>query len=150
MKRTPFAAVFQQKVVMNRWYLRVFGGLFGLFALTGLFIASIGIYAVMAQATVNRTREIGVHLALGASPGHIVRLVMARGMKQLLLGLLIGLAAAYPAARVMASLPLGVSASDPALFLTVSVLLIGVGLFACYLPARRAAALDPARAIRYE
>lgn len=137
-------------IYRNQWYLRVFGGLFSLFALTGLLIACVGIYAVMAQATANRTREIGVRMALGASSGNILRLVLARGMRQLLIGFAIGLAAAYPAARVMASLPLRVSASDPVLFTAVSVLLIGVGLFACYLPARRAAGLDPVKAIRYE
>ncbi|MGH9573677.1 MAG: ABC transporter permease [Candidatus Acidiferrales bacterium] len=137
-------------IYRNQWFLRLFGGLFSFFALTGLLIASVGIYAVMAQATANRTREIGVRMALGASSGNILRLVLARGMRQLLIGFAIGLAAAYPAARVMTSLPLRVSASDPVLFTAVSVLLIGVGLFACYLPARRAAALDPVKAIRYE
>jgi len=137
-------------IYRNQWYLRVFGGLFALFALTGLLIASVGIYAVIAQATANRTREIGVRMALGASSQNILRLVLARGMKQLLIGFAIGLAAAYPAARVMASLPLRVSAADPVLFTAVSVLLISVGLLACYLPARRAAALDPVKAMRYE
>ncbi len=139
-----------EAIYRNQWFLRLFGGLFSLFALTGLLIASVGIYAVMAQATANRTREIGVRMALGASSGNILRLVLARGMKQLLIGFSIGLAAAYPAARVMASLPLRVSASDPVLFTAVSMLLLGVGLFACYLPARRAARLDPVKAIRYE
>lgn len=134
----------------NFWYLRVFGGLFTLFALTGLFIAAIGLYAVMAQAAAHRTREIGVRMALGAGRGHIVRLVLGRGVKQLAVGFLIGLAAAYPAARVLASAGIGLSASDPTLFLTISVVLIGVGLIACYLPARRAAALDPAQALRFD
>lgn len=137
-------------IYRDQWYLRVFGGLFTVFALTGLLIAAVGIYAVMAQATANRTREIGVRMALGASAGNILKLVLSRGMKQLLIGFAIGLAASYPAARVMASLPLHVSASDPVLFVTVSAVLIGTGLFACYLPARRAASLDPVKAIPYE
>jgi predicted permease len=140
----------QEVIYRNQWYLRLFGGLFVFFALTGLLIASVGIYAVMAQATTNRTQEIGVRMALGASPGNILALVLGHGLKQLILGLLIGLAAAYPAARVMASLPLHVSASDPVLFASISILLIAVGLFACWLPARRAAGLDPVKAIRYE
>ncbi len=140
----------EEAIYRNQWYLRVFGGLFAFFAFTGLLIASVGIYAVIAQATASRTQEIGVRMALGATSGNILALVLARGAKQLLAGLLIGLAASYPAARVMASLPLHVSASDPILFLSISALLIAVGLFACWLPARRAAALDPVKAIRYE
>jgi predicted permease len=134
----------------NQWYLRLFGTLFFAFAAIALLIASVGIYAVIAQATTSRTQEIGVRMALGASSGNILGLVLARGMKQLLAGFVIGLAAAYPAARVMTAIPLHVSASDPVLFVTISALLISVGFFACYLPARRAAALDPVKAIRYE
>jgi putative ABC transport system permease protein len=139
-----------EAIYRNQWYLRLFGGLFAFFALTGLLIAAVGIYAVIAQATVSRTQEIGVRMALGASSRNILALVLSRGAKQLLAGLLIGLAASYPAARVMATLPLHVTASDPVLFLAISLLLIVVGLFACWLPARRAAALDPVKAIRYE
>lgn len=139
-----------EAIYHNQWYLRLFGTLFLAFALIALLIASVGIYAVIAQVTTSRTQEIGVRMALGASSGNILNLVLARGMKQLLAGFLIGLAAAYPAARVMTKIPLHVSASDPVLFITISALLITVGLFACYLPARRAAGLDPVKAIRYE
>jgi predicted permease len=137
-------------IYRNQWYLRLFGGLFLIFALVGLLIAAVGIYAMIAQATTSRTQEIGVRMALGASPRNILGLVLTRGMKQLLAGLIFGLAAAYPAARVMTSLPLRVSAADPSLFVTVALVLMAVGLVACWLPARRAAALDPVKAIRYE
>ena len=134
----------------NQWYLRLFGTLFFVFALIALVIASVGIYAVIAQATSSRTQEIGVRMALGASSRNILMLVLTRGLKQLIAGLVLGLVAAYPAARLMTALPLRVSASDPILFVAISVLLTTVGLFACWLPARRAAGLDPVKAIRYE
>jgi ABC-type antimicrobial peptide transport system permease subunit len=143
--RTLAAAVEKQQ-----WYLRVFGTLFGVFAMIALLMASVGIYAVIAQATSSRTQEIGVRMALGATSSNILRLVLARGTKQLTAGLVLGLAAAFPAARFMATLPLRVSASDPTILVTVSLILTAVGLFACWLPARRAAALNPIKAIRYE
>jgi putative ABC transport system permease protein len=139
-------------IYRNQWYLRLFGGLFAFFALTGLLIAAVGIYAVIAQATTSRTQEIGVRMALGASPGNIIGLILSRGAKQLGAGLVLGLLASYPAARVMSALPLRgtISTTDPLMFAALSFLLILVGLFACWLPARRAAALDPVKAIRYE
>ncbi|MGH9480884.1 MAG: FtsX-like permease family protein [Terriglobales bacterium] len=138
------------EIYRDQWYLRLFGGLFLVFALIGLMIAALGTYAMIAQATARRTQEIGVRMALGASPRNILGLIISRGVKQLLAGLLIGLAAAYPAARVMAALPLPASASDPSLFAAISLILIVVGLFACWIPARRASALNPVHAIRYE
>jgi len=91
-----------------------------------------------------------VRMALGANARNIVTLVMARGLWQIGAGLLLGMAAALPAMRLMAGLHISVSPSNPAVFLIVAALLTVVGLFACWLPARRAAALDPVKAIRYE
>jgi putative ABC transport system permease protein len=137
-------------VERDRWFLRLFGALFSVFALIALVMASIGIYAVMAQAASSRTREIGVRIALGATSRNILGLVMGRGVTQLIAGLVFGLAAAFPAARLIAALPFRVSPTDRVLFITVSLLLAAVGIFACWLPARRAAALDPVNAIRDE
>jgi putative ABC transport system permease protein len=89
-------------------------------------------------------------MALGANARNILLLVMRRGLWQIVIGLGLGVAAAFPVTRTMASLPIGVSPSDPGVFLIVGALLAFVGLFACWLPARRAAALDPMKAIRYE
>jgi len=139
-----------QAIQHVEWFLHLFSRLFSGFALIGLLMAAVGIYAVLAQATDSRTQEIGVRMALGADRGNIVGLVMRRGMWQIAAGLGVGLAAAVPAARVMASLPLAISASDPVVFATVASLLTIVGLFACWIPAWRAAALDPVKAIRYE
>jgi len=134
----------------NQWYLHLFSKVFMGFAFIALLMAAVGIYAVLAQATSRRTQEIGVRIALGASWRNILLLVMRRGVWQIAAGLVLGLAAAWPAARLMASLPIGVSTTDPVVFLAVAGVLALVGLFACWLPARRAAALDPVQAIRYE
>jgi predicted permease len=134
----------------DQWFLRLFGAVFSVFALIALVMASVGIYAVMAQAASSRTREIGVRMALGATSRNILGLVLGRGVTQLIAGLVFGLAAAFPAARLMAALPFRVSTTDPIVFITVSFLLASVGIFACWLPARRAAALNPVNAIRYE
>ena len=91
-----------------------------------------------------------MRMALGANARNIMMLVMKRGLWQIAAGLALGLGAAYPVTRLMSSLPIGVSASDPTIFLVVATVLAAVGMFACWLPARRAAALDPVKAIRYE
>jgi putative ABC transport system permease protein len=135
----------------DQWYLRLFGKLFSAFALIALVMASVGIYAVIAQAAGSRTREIGVRMALGASSRNILGMMLTRGLKQLIAGLALGLATAFPVARLMSGLPfLRVSASDPIVFVAVSLMLTAVGLFACWLPARKAAALNPVQAIRHE
>jgi putative ABC transport system permease protein len=139
-----------QAIEHQVWFLSLFGKIFLVFALIALLMASVGIYAVIAHATSSRTQEIGVRMALGASIRNILLLVMTRGLWQIAAGLAFGLAASLPLTRLMASLPIGVSHSDPTVVLTVAVVLASVGLLACWLPARRAAALDPVKAIRYE
>lgn len=142
--------ILNQAVEHQTWYLHLFSKIFMGFAGIALLMAAVGIYAVLAQATSRRTQEIGVRIALGASLGNIMLLVMRRGFWQIGLGLALGLAAALPAARLMASLPIGVSPTDPYVFAGVAVVLGAVGVFACWLPARRASRLDPVQAIRYE
>lgn len=134
----------------GHWFLEVFGTLFLVFALVALLMASVGVYAVVAQTTLRRTREIGIRIALGASAGRVVQLVLARGFLQLGAGLAIGLACAIAAARLLASIPGMTSSGDPAVFGAVAGLLLLVGLFACWLPARRAARIAPTEALRVE
>jgi putative ABC transport system permease protein len=132
------------------WFLRVFGEVFVAFALVAMLMASVGIYAVIAHATGSRTREIGVRVALGATKRNILLLVMRRGLWQISCGLAVGLVAAFPLTHLMASIPNGSLHSDPSVIVAVALALASVGIFACWLPARRATGLDPVRAIRYE
>jgi putative ABC transport system permease protein len=120
------------------------------FSIVALVIAAVGIYGLFHHSVVQRTREIGVRMALGARAGDILRLVMQEGLRLSMVGLALGLAAALWAGRLGASLLFGVTATDPATLLAVSALLTVVAAAACYFPARRAAAVDPLIAIRYE
>src|SRR6185369_8561914 len=123
--------------------LSVFGG-------GGLLLASIGIYGVMGYAVAQRTHEIGIRIALGAEQRDILKLIVGQGLVLILIGVSLGLALAFAATRVLQSVLFGVSASDPVTFGSVVMLLIGVALLACYLPARRATKVDPLVALRYE
>src|SRR6266496_3446647 len=124
--------------------------LMGTLAVTGLLLASIGLYGVMAYSVSHRTGEIGLRVALGAQPKHILGLIMGHGMKLTLLGVAIGLILAWSTTRLLVSLLFELSATDAATFGFISLLLGLTGLLACYLPARTATQLDPAEALRYE
>src|SRR4051812_2999512 len=124
--------------------------IFSVFAVIALSIASLGLYAVIQQATALRTREIGVRMALGATSANIMKMVLSRGAMQLGIGLALGLALAWQSAKVFNNLPMPIPSHDPIVFTTVPVLLILVGLLASWIPARRAAALEPMIALRDE
>jgi putative ABC transport system permease protein len=124
--------------------------LLALFATMALLIAAIGIYAVLAYSVTQRTREIGLRIALGAQPGSVLRLVVSEGMKVALIGIGAGLVAALAVGRALSSIVYGVPVRDPATFIAVAIVLSVVALAACFMPARRAAKVDPMVALRYE
>jgi predicted permease len=124
--------------------------LLGSFAILALVLASVGIYGVLSYAVAQRTREIGLRMALGAQRGEILRMVLREGMGLALAGLAAGMVTALALARLMSSLLFGVKANDPATFGAVSLLLLAVASLACWVPARRAVKIDPMAALRYE
>ena len=124
--------------------------LMGALAISGLLLASIGLYGVMAYSVSQRTGEIGLRVALGAQPKDVLGLIIGYGMKLTLVGVAVGLVMAWSTTRLLASLLFGLSATDIATFSAISLLLGLVGLFACYFPARSAMRLNPVEALRYE
>jgi ABC-type antimicrobial peptide transport system permease subunit len=116
----------------------------------GLILAMVGVYGVVSYTSRQRTREIGIRLALGASRGNISRLVLRQGAVLVLAGIIAGLCVALGLTRVISNMLVETSATDPFTFISVTLLLAAVGLWACYVPARRAMAVDPIEALRCE
>jgi ABC-type antimicrobial peptide transport system permease subunit len=122
----------------------------GTFAALSLLLAALGVYGVMRYTTGQRTKEIGIRMAMGADATEVVRLVVRQGMAVTLLGLVLGSAAAFALTRMMRGILFGVSPQDPIAFATAIAILAAVALFASYLPARRATRVDPTVALRAE
>jgi predicted permease len=124
--------------------------LIGFFGIVALLLATAGVFGVMAYAVNRRTHEIGVRVALGASPGNVLRVVLGEGMRTILIGIAIGIAGALVLTRTVQSLLFGVTSNDPLTFAAVTLLLVIAALVACLVPARRAMKVDPMVALRYE
>jgi putative ABC transport system permease protein len=124
--------------------------LLGLFAGVALILTAVGLYGVIAYSVAQNTQQIGIRVALGAQTTDVFRMIVGQGTRLTVVGVLIGLAAAYGLTRLMSSLLYGVAATDPWTFAGVAALLMLVAMLACYLPARRATRIDPVVALRYE
>ena len=122
--------------------------LLGAFALVGLILAAVGIYGVMTLHVANRSREFGIRMAVGANPGTVIRLVLGEGAVLAALGVSLGVGGALLLTRWIASLLYEVSPTDPVVLVSLPLLLGGIALAACYMPARRAAKSDPLAVLR--
>ncbi|HEX9564788.1 MAG TPA: ABC transporter permease [Gemmatimonadaceae bacterium] len=132
------------------WFIRVFGTMFMIFGLIALFLASVGLYAVMSFSVSRRVREVGIRMALGAQGRDVVRMIFGQGAWQLGVGLVLGLGLAATVAQLMQVILFDVQPRDPATFAGVAVVLAVAGLAACMIPARRATRVDPLVALRAE
>ena len=141
-----FAEIFSESVNTRRFNLV----LVGVFALTALLLAMAGVFGVLAYSVAQRTREIGVRIALGATPASILKMVLAQGLITIGIGTALGLAGSLLLTRTMRSLLFGVSPNDPLTVAVVALLLIVIAALASYIPARRATRVDPMVALRHE
>jgi predicted permease len=151
----PALVVFDVANLEERWQFasfqqRIAGTFVGAFGLVALILATVGVYGVTSYTTRQRTHEIGIRMALGASKEHVLRLVLANGLRLTLVGVGLGLAASFGLTRYLKSMLLGVTSTDALTFLTVVILLCAVALLACLIPALRAIRVDPMVALRHE
>jgi len=151
----PTMAIFNTQTMESHlrdalFLARLAAALFGVFGFIGLMLAAVGLYGVMSYSVSRRTKEIGIRLALGAQIGSVQRLIVGQGMLLTAIAVVIGLGAAFGAAKFSASLLYGVPPHDLVTFLTVPLFLIAIALLACWIPSRRAANVDPQTALRYE
>lgn len=148
----PLYRVYSMEEALARplWFYRVFGTMFVIFGAVALFLASIGLYAVMAFSVSRRARELGIRMALGAQARDVLGLVMRQGVWQLGIGMLVGLALAIGVSRLLVMLLFDVQPRDPGIFAGTVVVLAAAGLLACLIPARRATRVDPIVALRSE
>jgi len=140
----------ERAVEIVGFFPRFFAAAFSVFGLAALLLASVGIYGVLALSVERRIPEIGIRMALGARPGSVLALVFRQGLAELLAGLGLGLLLAWPIAKLLSGLLVGVDPQDPPTFLGVVLVLTAVSLLACWFPARRASRTDPVTAIRYD
>ena len=140
----------EERLDINNWAQRVFGSLFGIFALIALVLASVGLYAVIAHSVSQRTQEIGLRIALGASGPTILQLIFSQGMTQVIIGLAIGSGAAIGLTRALGFLLVQVSPGDPMTLIGVALVLTMAAVLGCLIPAMRAMRVDPVVALRHE
>jgi ABC-type antimicrobial peptide transport system permease subunit len=134
----------------QRWPFRVFGTMFSLFAVAALLLSGVGLYSITTHAVVQRTREFGIRISLGAQPREISRLALRRVLIQLAIAIPIGIAGAYGVGNLLEGMLVQVSAGDPLTLGGIALLLVVIALVACLKPARRAAAVDPVTALAVE
>jgi len=142
--------MFSEQVERSIVQQKLIARLSSLFGLLALLLAAVGLYGVISYSVTQRTREIGVRMALGAERRDVLRLVLGQGAKLAFIGALIGVVAAWALTRWIESLLFNVSATDPVTFVAIALALMAVALLACYIPARRAAKVDPMVALRCE
>jgi predicted permease len=140
----------EENLSLAYWAPRVAAGMASTFGVLALALATLGLYSVMTYTVSQRTHEIGIRMALGAAIRDVVKLVVGQGMRLALVGVALGVSGAFLLTRVLASLLLGVEPTDPVTFVGVPLLLGTVALLACYLPARRAARVNPLIALRHD
>jgi putative ABC transport system permease protein len=140
----------QSRIDEETWIFDIFGSLFLAFGAVALFLASVGLYGVMAFAVARRTPEVGIRLALGATSSQVLTLVLRQGLAQVAIGLVAGAGIALLASRGLAVVLFEISPYDPVVFGGIALLLATTGLLASLIPARRASRADPATALRYD
>ena len=140
----------EERLDINNWMQKIFGSLFGIFAIIALVLASVGLYAVIAHSVSQRTQEIGLRIALGASGPTILQLIFSQGMTQVIIGLVIGVGAAIGLTRALGFLLIQVAPGDPMTMTVVAIVLIVAAALGCLIPALRAMRVDPVVALRHE